>query len=88
MLLFRYKLTTRDSGPRSRCFGDDVPYAQPWQNPLPVPAADYTSELNKHLPEIRKKIVDLLNEDSSNGALLVRLAWQCASTFRYRGDLF
>ena len=38
--------------------------------------------MNKHLTEIRKKIVATLAADGNNGPLLVRLAWQCASTYR------
>ena len=32
-----YKLTTRDMGPRTRCIGDNIPPAKPWQYPLPPP---------------------------------------------------
>jgi len=70
-----YKLTTRDMGPVTRCVGDmTVQPPLPWQNPLPAPPAklpDYSAvaaELKPLLPEY--------------GSLFVRLAWQCASTFR------
>jgi catalase (peroxidase I) len=85
-----YKLVSRDMGPVARCRGNDIPPAQPFQNPLPAAPAQ--------LPDfkaVRKQIKNLLTTPVSgltsdqkaggktyNGALFVNLAWQCASTFR------
>ncbi|GMF14099.1 unnamed protein product [Phytophthora lilii] len=85
-----YKLTSRDMGPVARCRGNDIPPAQPFQNPLPpTPATlpDYNA-VRADIRALLKKSVDGLTSDSSsdgtpyNGALFVHAAWQCASTFR------
>lgn len=85
-----YKLVTRDMGPASRCLGNLVPPPQPFQHPLPPPAAKQ--------PNFRKVVADikaLLHSKSPAAesdttpegqptwvALFATLAWQCASTFR------
>merc|ERR1719204_1546643 len=79
-----YKLTTSDMGPVTRCLGPDVPEAQPFQYPLPPydPAEEFTEELKT---AIESSIRDVFQMPSSE---LIRLAWQCAYTFRvtdYRG---
>jgi len=88
-----YKLTTRDMGPVTRCVGDDVPPAQPFQYPLPVttPSDD---DINTARTLIQNSLYnggafsDPVNGRSYEGALYIQLAWQSASTFRhtdYRG---
>ena len=93
-----YKLTTRDMGPHSRCSaggkGGKVPPPQPWQYPLPsAPAkladfdevrASLRSALVSEKPSIlRPDVVCADNRCSSYyNAVFIRLAWQCASTFR------
>merc|ERR1712023_513879 len=74
-----YKLTTRDMGPVTRCAGKDVPPAQSWQNPLPPPASPAADTAI-----VRKSVEKIFTSDEfyTEGELLVRLAWQCASTFR------
>jgi len=82
-----YKLMTRDMGPISRCLGPDVPPAQLFQDPLPLPG---------RLPLFAPILTDL--QSLMDGGLfsaaeatpgeLFRLAVNCASTFRftdYRG---
>jgi len=74
-----YKLTSRDMGPASRCVGKDVPPPQPWQNPLPSPPAQLAD-----FSEVRKSLSKIFTTDEffTEGALMLRLAWNCASTFR------
>jgi len=86
-----YKLTTRDMGPATRCVGELRPPAQPWQYPLPPPPPP---EDLPDFPAIADEIRQVLNTDDpalrpdyydgvpNYGPLFVRLAWQCASTFR------
>ena len=72
-----YKLTTRDMGPRSRCANEDAPPEQHWQYPLPrrtSPLPDFA--------QVKNSLLELLQESEASLGLLVRLAWQCASTFR------
>jgi len=74
-----YKLVTRDMGPITRCLGDNVPPAQDWQYPLPdAPAvlADFDA--------VAESVEELIagSDDEELAPALVRLAWQCASTFR------
>mmetsp|Transcript_24497 Transcript_24497/g.64636 ORF Transcript_24497/g.64636 Transcript_24497/m.64636 type:complete len:704 (-) Transcript_24497:138-2249(-) len=73
-----YKLTTRDMGPVTRCSGPDVPPAQPFQYPLP-PAPQSLADFSR----VRGTVRDILRSSSYyHGALFVRLASRCASTFR------
>jgi catalase/peroxidase HPI len=86
-----YKLTARDMGPHTRCVGDDVPPPQPWQFPLPPPPPPL--EL-PNFAEVRDAIERAMVEPNPvlppdeydgqpwYGALFVRLAWGCSSTFR------
>jgi len=84
-----YKLTSRDMGPVTRCMGKDVPPPQPWQHPLPpTPSklADF-AHVKMEVKRTLKSRSSILPPDEFNGepyygALYVRLAWQCASTFR------
>lgn len=75
-----YKLTTRDMGPVSRCVGQDVPPVQAWQNPLPEPP----SQLANFTLVKQSLLQNVLRKDAQNdhAALLLRLAWQCSSSFR------
>ena len=87
-----YKLTTRDMGPVTRCFGVDTPPVQPFQYPLPSPATSLSELAN--FTDVAAMLVPVLTtpQDSldpdtyasgpSYGALFVRLAFACASTFR------
>merc|ERR1711871_1351475 len=74
-----YKLTTRDMGPVQRCAGKDVPPAQEWQNPLPAPPAKLAD-----FSAVRSSIEQVFTKDPdyAEGELLMRLAYQSASTFR------
>lgn len=85
-----YKLTSHDMGPVARCRGNNIPPAQPFQNPLP-PSPSKLPNYNS----VRTAIKGLLNTNQAgltgdkvgygktyNGALFVNAAWQCASTFR------
>lgn len=91
-----YKLTTRDMGPRKRCFGGtQVPPLQPFQDDLPTPTtfpnytavkADIRAVLYTSSPAAG------ITADASGGhrfgGQFAQLAWQCASTYRatdYRG---
>ena len=83
-----YKLVTRDMGPVSRCFGSDVPPPQEFQYPLPSPPSppDW-SLVKKSIIDVMYTNSDILKPDYANtkayyGAWFVKLAWQCASTFR------
>ena len=76
-----YKLTTRDMGPRARCSNDDAPPDQPWQSPLPpaTPVSESTWSMVK--TRIKTELLDGKHV-SRNMGLLVRLGWQCMSTYR------
>ncbi|EGZ25995.1 heme peroxidase [Phytophthora sojae] len=84
-----YKLTTNDMGPVTRCRGNDIPPAQPFQNPFPPTDTlpDFEA-VRADISALLKTSVDGLTSDSTddgtpyNGALFVHAAWQCASTFR------
>lgn len=83
-----YKLTTRDMGPVTRCMGDMVPPAQPFQFPLPAPLppselADF-DEVKKSVQKVIRtpKPSIIFADHGSYGPLFLRLAWQCANTFR------
>eukprot|EP00051_Salpingoeca_urceolata_P026673 m.478160 g.478160 ORF g.478160 m.478160 type:complete len:758 (-) comp21053_c0_seq1:38-2311(-) len=87
-----YKLTTRDRGPYTRCVGAHVPEPQPFQNPLPPPPPpSELADMAAVKAEVKRAIVtpqpsvlapDEYLGEPTYGPLFVRLAWQCASTFR------
>lgn len=84
-----YKLTTRDVGPYERCVGDLVPPAEPWQHPLPPrppQLPDFTAVRDALTLAINTPSGSLEPDEYNGlptyGPLFVRLAWQCASTFR------
>jgi len=76
-----YKLTSRDMGPVTRCLGKEVPPPQDWQFPLPPPPPP------RSLPafdKVRAELQMVIKSDAfADRALLSRLAWSCASTFRH-----
>ena len=84
-----YKLTTRDMGPRTRCLeatgsGFPVPPAQHWQHPLPDPPASLAN-----FTLVARAIRKVMNPGSAtvpggpaSAAAFVKLAYQCAATFR------
>lgn len=86
-----YKLVTRDMGPVTRCIGDEVPEARPFQRPLPSAGEPLSEEVLESIyADIEKALYDSsyghtsdqVNYASYNGALFVNLAFQCASTYR------
>ena len=72
-----YKLVTRDMGPVTRCFafGDMLPAPAAFQHPLPAPAAKQPVWADV-VSSLRASTTAQMN------ALRIRLAWQCASTYR------
>jgi len=74
-----YKLTTRDMGPVTRCVGKGVPPPQEWQNPLPPPMTPQVD-----FAAVRRSVEGVFTDDPwyTEGSLMIRLAFQCASTFR------
>lgn len=93
-----YKLSARDMGPATRCVGRNVPPAQPFQYPLPPPPlipvdfqavkAAIATMLAHESPLLLAPNRDVINGKPSYAAMLVHLAWQCASSFRatdYKG---
>jgi len=72
-----YKLTTRDMGPVTRCIGNNVPPAQPWQYPLPPTPANLPN-----FSLVRKHIRKIMNKNRGAVGKFARLAWQSISTFR------
>lgn len=75
-----YKLTSRDMGPVTRCFGNDVPAAQDWQFPLPAAPEDL-ADFEAVKVSVRS-VIDSTPPPTNAAALFVRLSWQCGSTFR------
>jgi len=82
-----YKLTTRDMGPRTRCLeakgsGFPVPPAQKWQHPLPDPPTGGSAAL-ANFTLVEQAIREVMQAGgSASAAAFVRLAYQCAATFR------
>lgn len=70
-----YKLVTRDVGPVTRCIGPSVPSAQDFQFPLPD-RPKKLADMDKVAKDLRKL---MKSEDEGQ---YIRLAFQCASTYR------
>jgi len=75
-----YQLVSRDSGPRSRCLGDELPPIQPWEERR-GPVVPLSTNKPDYVP-IRAAIQKSIDETPSNVAAFSTLATQCASTFR------
>lgn len=73
-----YRLTSQDMGPQSRCIGETVPSPQPFQQP--IPDAPETDPANYILT--RAAIQAKLDDGTLVATDLIRLAFQCASTYR------
>ena len=72
-----YKLTHRDMGPITRCFGSQVPgESLIWQDP--VPAVDHELINDDDVATLKAKI----NGSGIAGEKLIATAWASASTFR------
>lgn len=74
-----YKLVTRDVGPVERCLGPRVPPALHFQHPLPKRHGKLAD-----MDEVAHDIKHLMknHQDDDLDKELVRLAFQCASTYR------
>ncbi len=85
-----YKLVTRDIGPYTRCVDKgDLPPPQDFQYPLPAPnktQPDWSEVINSIKDVMYSRSVFLIGDTYNNqnyyGEWYVKLAWQCASTFR------
>ena len=74
-----YRLTSQDMGPQSRCIGDTVPPPQLFQQPIPdAPETDPANCIY-----MRAAIQAKLDDGTLTATDLIRLAFQCASTYRY-----
>jgi len=77
-----YKLTARDRGPYRRCMeatgAFPLPPAQDWQMELP-PSRPVSVSITKALA---KMISDAIDDGQAKSSDLLRMAFQCASTFR------
>eukprot|EP00924_Labyrinthula_sp_SR-Ha-C_P004969 maker-scaffold_1-snap-gene-17.4-mRNA-1 protein AED:0.07 eAED:0.07 QI:0/0/0/1/1/1/3/0/733 len=71
-----YKLTTRDMGPRSRCFGDDIPPAQPFQG------EDLANQVIATTNDWETSLEDSAGLSEEDLPLAVEAAFRCAATFR------
>jgi len=78
-----YKLTARDRGPYRRCLSAPgafpLPPAQDWQMELP-PARHVSVNVTKALTQM---ILDEIDAGRAKSSDLLRMAFQCASTFRH-----
>jgi catalase (peroxidase I) len=78
-----YKLTARDRGPYRRCMeatgAFPLPPAQDWQEELPPPT-NVSVSIVKGLAKIISDEIDAGGASSND---LIRMAFQCASTFRH-----
>ncbi|MCH2203806.1 MAG: catalase/peroxidase HPI [Fuerstiella sp.] len=71
-----YKLTHRDMGPHSRCYGALVPEPQLWQDP--VPAVDHELVDEQDIADLKGRIL----ASGISISYLVLTAWTSAATFR------
>jgi len=78
-----YKLTARDRGPYRRCTAATgafpLPPPQDWQMELPAPKGPVGVNITKALARM---ISDAIDAGSAKSPDLLRMAFQCASTFR------